>query len=105
MLVPDRVRVSAEWRARVSALTEYDMREPDGWPWRRFLRGQAHAMDSGVCIDPDRCETEVLYSRIVEELEFVRQISAAADDRGLFSSRAIWDYRLLSNCAVPVYDL
>ncbi len=61
-------------------------------------------MCSGVFIDPDRYDTEVPYARSVEEVEFVRQISAAADDRDLFRSTAIWDYRFLSNCALPVYD-
>ncbi len=89
---------------RVSALTEYDVQEPDGWLWRWFLRDRAHATDSGVFIDPDRYETEVPYARSVEELEFVRQISAAPDERDLFRSTAIWDYRLLSNCPLPIYD-
>ncbi len=76
MLVPAHVRVSAEWSARVSALTEYDTQEPYRWLWRRFLRGRAHAMGSGLLIDPDRYETEVQYARSVEELDFVRRISA-----------------------------
>ncbi len=55
-------------------------------------------MGSGLFIDQTRYETEVPYARSVEDLEFVRQISAAAEDRDLFRSMALWGLPL----ALPV---